>query len=58
MRLTFTVYEVATLLGVSTRLVYDEIQRGNIQALSLGRRLLVPRTEVVRLVGEFTEVQS
>ena len=51
MRMTFTVAEVAGLLGVSARLVYEEIQRGNIAAISLGRRRVIPRNEVERIIG-------
>jgi excisionase family DNA binding protein len=55
MRLTYTVHEVAAMIGVSTRLVYDEIQRGNINAIHIGRRRIIPRSEVERLVGPIVE---
>jgi excisionase family DNA binding protein len=55
MRLTYTVHEVAAMLGVSPKLIYDEIQRGTIYALSLGRRRIIPKTEVERLVGSVIE---
>lgn len=51
MRLTVTVPEAARLLGCSARLVYEEIERGHIHALALGRRRLIPRTEIERLLG-------
>jgi len=51
MRLTFTVPEVAKMLGVSDRLVYLEIERGHIRALSIGRRRVIPVVEVERLLG-------
>jgi excisionase family DNA binding protein len=51
MRQTLSVPEVAALLGVSSRLVYDEIERGYIRALSIGRRRVVPVVEVERLLG-------
>jgi excisionase family DNA binding protein len=51
MRLTFTVHEVAGLLGVSSKLIYEEIQRGNIAAITLGRRRVIPKTEVERIIG-------
>ena len=51
MRQTLSVPEVAKLLGVSSRLVYDEIERGHIRALSIGRRRVIPVIEVERLLG-------
>ena len=51
MRLTFTVHEVAGMLGVSSRLIYEEIQRGNIAAIMIGKRRVIPKAEVERLVG-------
>lgn len=53
-RRTLTVPEVAETLGISTDSVYLAIRRGEIPALRLGRRLLVPREAIDRLlqVGE------
>ncbi len=42
-RLTFTVDEVARLLGISRSGAYDSIARGEIPSLNIGRRVLVPR---------------
>ena len=42
-RLTFTVDEVARLLGVSRSGAYDSITRGEIPSFNIGRRVLVPR---------------
>ena len=43
-RLTYTVPEVAELLGISRSTAYECIRRGEIPALVLGRRVLVART--------------
>lgn len=48
---TFSVAEVATILGVSRDTVYCCANTGEIPALRLGRRLLIPRTALVRMLG-------
>ena len=42
-RLTYTVTEAARLLGVSRNTAYEAVRRGDIRAVNLGRRVLVPR---------------
>ena len=49
-RLTFTVDEVARLLGISRSGAYDSIARGEIPSLNIGRRVLVPREPLLELV--------
>ncbi len=49
-RMTFTVDEVARLLGVSRSGAYDSIARGEIPSLNIGRRVLVPREPFLELV--------
>lgn len=49
-RLTYTVPEAAIALGVSARLVYDMASRGDIQSIRLGRRVVIPRIAVDRLL--------
>ena len=49
-RLTFTVDEVARLLGISRSGAYDPIARGEIPSLNIGRRVLVPREPFLELV--------
>ena len=50
-RLTFTVDEVASLLGISRSGAYDSIARGEIPSLNIGRRVLVPREPFLELVS-------
>jgi excisionase family DNA binding protein len=50
-RPTFSVKETARLLGVSRDVVYDCAQSGQIPALRLGRRLIVPRTALARMLN-------
>ena len=49
-RLTFTVDEVARLLGISRSGAYDSIARGEIPSLNIGRRVLVPREPLLELI--------
>ena len=41
--LTYTVDEVAALLGVARGVAYDDVRNGLIPAVRVGRRWLVPR---------------
>ena len=41
-RLTITVAEAASLLGISRSAAYDYIRAGELPAIRMGRRLLVP----------------
>ena len=49
-RLTFTVDEVARLLGISRSGAYDSIARGEIPSLNFGRRVLVPREPLLEMI--------
>jgi len=49
--LTFTVTEMATLLGISRASAYQLVRTGELPALRLGRRLVVPRVALERLLG-------
>jgi len=57
-RLTVTVAEAATVLGVSRRLVYDAISRGELSAITIGRRLVIPRASLEQLLGQSLEVTA
>jgi excisionase family DNA binding protein len=48
--LVMTVEEAARLLGISRGLAYELVRRGDIPALRLGRRLVVPRHRLLALV--------
>lgn len=49
--LAVTVPEAARLLGVSAALVYEMIARGELKAVRLGRRLVVPIANLRELIG-------
>jgi len=50
-RLVLTVEEAATLLGISRAFAYEAVGRGEIPSLRIGRRILVPKAGLHRLVG-------
>ena len=49
-RLGLTVVEAAKLLGISRSLAYQLAERGELPAVRLGRRLVVPRRALERLL--------
>lgn len=50
-RLTLTVEEAAQMLGVSRAHAYELAARGEIPTLRLGRRVLVPRGALLRMMS-------
>lgn len=50
-RLTLTVEEAAMLLGISRAFAYEAVRRGEIPSIRIGRRVLVPRVALDRLVN-------
>ena len=51
-RLTLTVIETAELLGLSRQSAYEGIQRGEIPHIKVGKRILVPRIALERLLND------
>lgn len=51
-RLTLTVTEVAALLGIGRNEAYVAVQRGEIPARKVGRRILIPRVAFDRWLAE------
>lgn len=49
---TLTVEEAAAVLGISRGLAYEGVREGTIPSLRIGRRLLVPRKALDRLLGD------
>jgi excisionase family DNA binding protein len=49
-RATMTVTEAARVLGISRGKAYEAAARGEIPTLKIGRRILVPRTALERLL--------
>jgi excisionase family DNA binding protein len=51
-RLTFTLAEAAQQLGISRWLAYEAAHRGELPVCRIGRRMLVPRAALLRLLDE------
>jgi len=51
-RLTSTLTEAAGRLGISRALAYEAAHRGELPVCRIGRRMLVPRAALLRLLGQ------
>ncbi len=51
-RLTLTIEECAKVLGIGRQLAYDRVKTGEIPVLKIGRRLLVPKAALKKLLDE------
>ncbi len=51
-RLTLTIEETAKLLGIGRQLAYDRVKTGDIPVIKIGRRLLVPRSALEKLLAD------
>ena len=51
-RLTLSVEETARLLGIGRNLCYDRVKTGEIPSLKIGRRLLVPKAALEKLLAK------
>ena len=50
-RMTVTVEETATILGVGRNKAYEAARSGEIPTIRIGKRLLVPRAALERLLA-------
>lgn len=50
-RMTYSVEEAAAVLGVSKSKLYDSVRKGELRAVQLGRRVVIPCDEIEALVG-------
>lgn len=50
-RVTITVTETAELLGIGRTSAYEAIRRGELPSLRIGRRLVVPVTQLLAALG-------
>ena len=51
-RLTLSIEETAKLLGICRNLCYDRVKTGEIPVIKIGRRLLVPRRALEKLLEQ------
>jgi excisionase family DNA binding protein len=56
--LTYSVDEVAKLLGLSRGCAYEGIRTGQIPCIKVGRRILVPRRALESLLSGSTSIQE
>jgi excisionase family DNA binding protein len=57
-RLTWTITEAAQLLGISRATAYEAAHRGELPVRLIGRRMLVPRTALLRLLDQDNPTES
>jgi excisionase family DNA binding protein len=50
-RLAYSVHEAARLTGLSRDLLYDEMRRGNLTYVKVGRRRLITRHHLQQFLG-------
>jgi excisionase family DNA binding protein len=50
-RLTLTVEEAAETLGISRAFAYESVANGSIPSIRIGRRILVPKAALERMVN-------
>jgi excisionase family DNA binding protein len=46
--------DTARLLGIGRNAVYDAAHRGDFRTIRMGKRILVPKSEIRRLLGDKT----
>ena len=49
---TYTVEEAARVLGISRGSAYEAVRRGDLPVLKIGKRLLVPRAMLERILND------
>jgi len=50
-KLTFSVDETAKILGIGRNLAYEAVARGEIPVIRVGKRLLVPKAALEKLLN-------
>jgi excisionase family DNA binding protein len=51
-KLTLSIEEAAKLLGIGRNLCYERVKAGEIPVIKIGRRLLVPRRALEKLLEQ------
>ena len=51
-RLTYSVTEAARVLGISRNSCYAACERGELPCLKIGKRILIPRARLDRLLSD------
>ncbi len=50
-RLTYSVAEVAQILGVSKGLIYTQVRTGDIPSIKLGRKVVISHAVLEEIIG-------
>jgi excisionase family DNA binding protein len=50
-KLTYSPQEAAVMLGLCLNTIYKLLKRGQLQSVKLDRKILIPRTEIERLIN-------
>jgi len=57
-RRTLSIEEAAAVLGIGRSLAYDAAKRGEIPAIKIGRRLVVPRARLDAMLAAEAETEQ
>jgi len=57
-QLTYSVREAAKLLGLSRNSAYQACLKGEIPHLKIGKRILIPRVQLERMLNEAGKAQD
>jgi len=57
-RLVFTVNEARQKLGISRGLTYEAIRTGKIPSIRIGRRILIPKAALQRLLEKDSQLEG
>jgi excisionase family DNA binding protein len=52
-----TVEEAATALGISRATAYEAVSRGEIPAIRIGRRILIPKVALAKLLDSDSQAE-
>jgi len=55
-RLAYSVQEAARMTGLSRDLLYDQVRRGNLSYIKIGRRRLITRQHLQRFLGLASQI--
>ncbi len=57
-RQTLTVEEAAQVLGISRSTAYEAVRRGDLPSIRIGRRYVIPRLVLERMLTQVSTVAS
>lgn len=55
-KLVYSMQEAAEVLGISKSYMYELARRGEVPALKLGKRLVVPKEKFIKWINEEKEL--